>query len=51
MATGHQQESATKRRGEAEAKWAAIVDDRLVPMPRRRSRPATFCTSPALSRA
>lgn len=36
MATGHQQESATKRRGEAEAKWAAIVDDRLVPMPRRR---------------
>ncbi len=36
MATGQRQESAEKQHGEGEAKWAAIVDDRLAPMPRRR---------------
>lgn len=36
MATGQHQESAEKRGGEGDAKWAGVVGDRLAPMPRRR---------------
>lgn len=35
MTSGEQKGSATKQHGEGEPKWAAVVEDRLAPMPRR----------------